>query len=190
MSPIAIVLSAILARHRERYSGSLRKLSTIRPKPCSRFPRITVHVDLETLSSDLTTRVPPARRATQHERHRVVRRTTRPISRPLASRSAYGPSVIVFDFGVKMPRHEASKSGPCITDNHPNRALVAALIRSRRTGQKCFSVWKPTLAKLARAASRVPDPISRSLPRGTSTYPSTHREPECGRSIRTVGAKR
>jgi len=49
--PIDIILSTIPARHRERYSGSLRKLSSISPEPCPRSPGITVHVALETLSS-------------------------------------------------------------------------------------------------------------------------------------------
>jgi hypothetical protein len=40
----------------------------------------------------------------------------------------------VFDFGVKTLGHEVSKSGACITDNHLNRALVVALIRSKRIG--------------------------------------------------------
>src|ERR1019366_9906228 len=57
------------------------------------------------------------------------------------------PSVIVFDFGVKTPGYEVSKSVPCSTDNHPNPALVVALIRSKRIGQKCFSVWRLTRTK-------------------------------------------
>ena len=39
------------ARHRERYSNSLQKLSTITPEFCPRCAGISVHVDLETLST-------------------------------------------------------------------------------------------------------------------------------------------
>lgn len=38
------------ARHRERYSSSLHKLSTITPEFCPRFAGISVHVALESLS--------------------------------------------------------------------------------------------------------------------------------------------
>jgi hypothetical protein len=39
------------ARHRERYSSSPQKLSTITPEFCPRCAGISVHVDLETLST-------------------------------------------------------------------------------------------------------------------------------------------
>jgi hypothetical protein len=97
--------------------------------------------------TDLATGVPPTRRATQHECHRVVRRTTRPISEPLASRSTHGLSVVVFDFGVKTPEREVSTSDACSTDSHPNRALVVALIHLKPIVQKCFIAWKPTRTK-------------------------------------------
>jgi hypothetical protein len=45
------VLSTMPARHRERYSSSPQKLSTITPNPCPRSAGITVHVALETLST-------------------------------------------------------------------------------------------------------------------------------------------
>jgi hypothetical protein len=38
------------ARHRERYSSSIRKLSTITPAPCPPLSRIGVHDTLESLS--------------------------------------------------------------------------------------------------------------------------------------------
>ena len=45
------ILSTIPARHRERDSGSLRKLSTIGPYARPRLAGITVHDALESLSS-------------------------------------------------------------------------------------------------------------------------------------------
>jgi hypothetical protein len=57
------------------------------------------------------------------------------------------PSVIASDVGVRMRGPGVSKSALCDTDNRPNHALVAVLIRSRRIGRKCCSVWKPTLIK-------------------------------------------
>jgi hypothetical protein len=44
------ILSTIPARHRERYSSSLRKLSTITTAPCPRSNEIAVHDALESLS--------------------------------------------------------------------------------------------------------------------------------------------
>ena len=71
------------------------------------------------------------------------------------------PSVIAFGFGVKTPGHEVLKSVACITDNHPNPALVADLIRSKRIGQRCFNVWNPTRTK----------PRESSWPRSRSDIP-------------------
>ena len=44
------ILSIMPARHRERYSSSIRKLSTITPAPCPPSSRIGVHDTLESLS--------------------------------------------------------------------------------------------------------------------------------------------
>jgi hypothetical protein len=49
--------------------------------------------------------------------------------------------------GARMPGKEISKSVHCATDNPRNRAPAAVPIRSKRTGRKCFSLWKPTLIK-------------------------------------------
>jgi hypothetical protein len=43
-------VSTVPARHRERYYGSTRKLSTITPEFCPRCTGINVHVHLEILS--------------------------------------------------------------------------------------------------------------------------------------------
>jgi hypothetical protein len=51
------------------------------------------------------------------------------------------------DAGVRTPASAASRSALCATDNHRSLAHVAVLIRLKRIGQKCFSVWKPTLIK-------------------------------------------
>jgi hypothetical protein len=48
---IAVIVSTMPARHRERYCGSPRKLSTITPEFCPRCAGINVHVDLEILST-------------------------------------------------------------------------------------------------------------------------------------------
>ena len=48
---IAIPVSTMAARHRERYCASARQLSTITPEFCPRSNRIAVHDDLESLSS-------------------------------------------------------------------------------------------------------------------------------------------
>jgi len=45
------ILSIMPARHRERYSSSLQKLSTITPEFCPRCAGISVHVNLETPST-------------------------------------------------------------------------------------------------------------------------------------------
>jgi hypothetical protein len=48
---IAVIVSTMPVRHRERYCGSPRKLSTITPEFCPRCAGISVHVDVETLST-------------------------------------------------------------------------------------------------------------------------------------------
>ena len=48
---IAVIMFTMPARHRERYSGTPHKVSTITLEFCSRAAGIRVHVALETLST-------------------------------------------------------------------------------------------------------------------------------------------
>ena len=60
--PVGVVLSTVPPRHRDRYSGALRILSTITPEFCPRPAGISVHITLETLSVISRNNQPPRQR--------------------------------------------------------------------------------------------------------------------------------